>query len=136
MRRSVITIVVGLGIASAIGCAFVDSSESISKSVSSPFESSSASSGGGDQASNDAPEQPVARQAYADELRRLGATYAHRPGEIGALRIQVSKLATARGITNWEADALTCTSLVEGARAGHMSPAQEIAFSHEICPPQ
>lgn len=136
MHRRPVTLLAGFALLSSLGCVLFDSSESISKSVGSPFESSSASSDGGDSASRRTPEPVVATNAYADDLRRLAATYADDPGELGALRSQVSKLASARGITDWEADPLTCASLVDGARTGRMTPARQAAFANEICPPR
>jgi len=136
MHLHPIALLAGFGLISSLGCALLDSSGSISESVSSPFESSSASSDGEDGASSHTPEHPAARMAYANDVQRLATTYAEAPGEIDALRSQVSKLASARGITDWEADELTCTSLVDGTRAGRMSPAQQAAFSNEICPPR
>jgi hypothetical protein len=133
VSRNLIALFVSLALASAFGCAI---SESISNSISSPFKSSSKSSSPDDEGPSEEHKQQEAKLSYSDDVRQLAETYTRSGGEIGALRSHVSKLASARGITNWETDSVTCTSLAEGARSGGMTPEQQITFSNEICPPQ
>lgn len=92
------------------GCAISESIGSISDSVSSPFEWSSASlssSSGED-------------SAYRQDVSELTVAYATHGGDLDAFRHGVGELALERGITSWETDPLTCASIGYGvARADY-----------------
>ena len=131
-------------ISGGTGCAASNSSGSISDSISSPSDwskSSSKSSGsssdssGGDNGSSDkgeAPEAPAQTRTYQQDVTQVAYTYAIQGGDIHALRGAVAKLAVQRGLTNWEADPLTCESIGRGlARAG-MSAEDFAGFSQEL----
>jgi hypothetical protein len=84
-------------------CSLSNSSGSISDSVSSPFEWSSSSSGGGG-------------NAYRDDVSDYTVAYLEEGGDILAFRRGVGQIAHRHGITNWEADLLTCASIGYGLR--------------------
>jgi len=96
-----------LGIAAGLalsfaGCSFSHSSASISESVSSPFTSSSKSSGsGGD-------------EEYAQDVRDATAAHILAGGDAAALRQRVGALAAEHGISNWEASAPTYEAIGSG----------------------
>src|SRR3990172_8816160 len=89
------------------GCSISYSVESLSKSVSSPFTSSSRSSG--------EEEDP----AYQEEVRGFAAGFARSGGDANAFRRGVASIAERRGIHDWEDDDQTCRAIGSGlARAG------------------
>ena len=125
-----------LGLLLAMGCSISNSSESISKSISSPFKWSSASSDSSsddDGAAPDQPEPPQQTEAYGADIRQVSATYARSGGEVDALRSQLSSIAAARGITNWDADHVTCRNIGEGIRLGGMDADQLETFAGQVC---
>ena len=100
--------------AAAVGCSISKSSESLSKSVSSPFKSSASSSGES--------EDP----AYQDEVRSFAAGFAHSGGDATAFRRGVASIAERRGIHDWEDDDQTCRAIGAGlAQAGLSQSAAE-----------
>jgi hypothetical protein len=121
---------VTLMLAVGTGCSFSKSSESISDSISSPSKSSSESSSGDDDEA--APETPQDAASYGEDVTQLAATYAKSGGDIGAFRTAVSKLATKRGITNWEVDATTCTAIGKGVAKAGMQEAEFVEFSKDL----
>lgn len=97
------------------GCSFSYSSKSISKIVSSPFKSSSKSSG------SSSPEQ-----AYQADVSDYTAAYIKSGGNTTKLKAGISAVAEKRGITDWENDESTYTGLGEGLkRAGVNQPTLE-----------
>jgi hypothetical protein len=90
------------------GCSISHSVESLSNSVSSPFESSSAPSGGDEE---DA--------AYQEEVSGFAAGFAASGGDATAFRRGVASIAERRGIHDWEDDDPTCRAIGAGLeRAG------------------
>ena len=118
-------------LAVGVGCSISKSSGSISDSISSPSKSSSrlSGSGGDDEA---APEAPQDTASYQEDVSQLAFTYAKSGGDIGAFRSAVSKLATQRGITNWEVDATTSTAIGSGVAKAGMQEADFAAFSKDL----
>lgn len=112
------------------GCSFAKSSESISDSISSPSKSSSDSSGGGDDSGK--PETPQDAASYEADVAQLAGTYAKSGGDIGAFRSGVSKLATQRGITNWETDPTTCQAVGKGVGQAGMGTDAFQKFSKDL----
>ena len=89
------------------GCSISYSVESLSKSVSSPFRSSSRSSG------------EEADPAYQEEVRSFAAGFARSGGDATAFRRGIASIAERRGIHDWEDDDQTCCAIGSGlARAG------------------
>ncbi|HME70396.1 MAG TPA: putative lipoprotein, partial [Myxococcota bacterium] len=72
-------------------CSFSDSSGSISKSVSSPFKSSSDSSGN-------------SQAAYREDVRDYTASYVRSGGDFDAFERKIGSVAAKHGITDWELD--------------------------------
>lgn len=109
-------LIAGLAIA-PLGCALSNSSDSISTSISSPFESSSGSS--------DA-------VAYREDVREATYAYVRSGGELPAYQRRVGDLAEQRGITNWEEDEFTCASIGEGLRKAELQQAEARAFAARL----
>src|SRR3972149_5479513 len=97
-------------IAAATGCSISYSSESLSKSVSSPFKWSSSSSGEADD------------PAYQEEVRSFAAGFARSGGDASAFRRGVASIAERRGIQDWEDDDQTRRAIRGGARGGSGGP--------------
>jgi hypothetical protein len=94
--------------APAVGCSFSDSSKSISNSVSSPFKSSSESSGG---------DEPAA-SAYLRDVEALGFAFAGAGGEPEGLLREVGRVARAHGVSDWESVPATYRAIGAGLRRG------------------
>ena len=105
--RITLLLLAGLTLAFATGCSFVDSSGSISDSISSPSKSISNSSSGDDDDEAPAPETPQDTASYRQDVSQLTVTYLKSGGDLDAFTSAIAKLAKARGVTNWEADADT-----------------------------
>ena len=118
-------LLVGLTLAFTTGCSFSDSSGSISDSISSPSKSISNSSSGDDDEAP-APEKPQDTASYRQDVSQLTVTYLKSGGEIDAFTSEISKLAKARGVTDWEADADTNQAIGVGAGTAGL---QEDAFN-------
>jgi len=102
-RRYVAVPVLALAVA---GCSFSDSSASISKSVSSPLTSSSASSG--------------SDESYKEDVRDATAAHIAAGGDAAELRVRIGALAEEQGISNWEASESTNRAIGAGlAKAGY-----------------
>ena len=106
--------------AGAAGCSISASSESLSKSVSSPFQSSSDSSGEA--------EDP----AYQDEVRSFAAGFAHSGGDATAFRRGVASIAERRGIHDWEDDDQTCRAIGAGLAQARLSPNAAEALAGDL----
>ncbi len=128
--RAPIALVLLVTAAALSGCSFAKSSESISDSISSPSKSSSDSSGGGDDSGK--PETPQDAASYEADVAQLAGTYAKAGGDIGAFRSAVSKLATQRGITNWETDPTTCQAIGRGVGTAGMGGEAFQKFSKDL----
>ena len=128
--RQLIVLVLLVTVAALFGCSFAKSSESISDSISSPSKSSSDSSHGGHDSGK--PETPQDAASYEADVVQLSGTYAKTGGDIGAFRSAVSKLATQRGITNWETDPTTCQAIGRGVAAAGMGADAFRKFSKDL----
>jgi hypothetical protein len=102
----------------AIGCSFSDSSVSISKSISSPFQSSSASS-----PSSEAYQSDVADYTYA---------YAISGGQIDTFMKGLGGVAEKHGVTNWEADDATYIGIGQGLGKAKFTQTQVDVFAKNI----
>ena len=128
--RVLIALVLLATTAALSGCSFAKSSESISDSISSPSKSSSDSSHGGNDSGK--PEAPQDAASYQADVAQLAGTYAKTGGDIGAFRSAVSKLATQRGITNWETDPTTCQAIGRGVGTAGMGAEAFQKFSKDL----
>lgn len=93
--------------------------EGSSASISSPFESSSASS---------TPAKPEDKtdeqQAYLRDIRDFTAAQLKRSDDLGEFRKQLSKVAKKHGVTDWEARASTWVGIGEGIETAGMPSTQ------------
>jgi len=97
------TLLLSLGLALLPACSSFSAS---SKIVSSPFVSSSSSSGGD--------------QAYREDVRDYTAAHVQSGGTVDELRRQIGELATKHGITDWENNESTFLAIGAGlAKAGY-----------------
>lgn len=102
------------------GCAISNSVQSISNSVSSPFEWSSSSSGGGGTA------------MYREDVERLTLARVRAGGDVQALRGGIADLAREQGITDWAADAPTLEGIAAGLRAAGLDEAARRDFTARL----
>ena len=106
-RRVALACAIGGLLLAPAGCSISYSSERLSKSVSSPFESSSGSSG---------EEEDT---AYRDEVASFAAGFAGSGGDVTTFQRGMSSIAERRGIHDWEDDDPTCRAIGVGLhRAG------------------
>jgi hypothetical protein len=93
----------------AAGCSFIDSSQSISKSIGSSFESSSSSSPGSSES------------AYREDVRDY--TYANvRSIDDGPSFLRgLGPIAQKHGVSNWAADSTTWVGIGEGLAKAKVS---------------
>jgi hypothetical protein len=122
--RITLLLLTGLALAFMTGCSFSESSGSISDSISSPSKSISNSSSGDDDEAP-APETPQDTASYRQDVSQLTVTYIKNGGDIGAFTSAISKLAKARGVSDWGADADTSQAIGVGAGTAGL---QEQAF--------
>ncbi len=104
----------------AAGCSISYSSESLSKSVSSPFKSSSNSSGEADD------------PAYQDEVRSFAAGFARSGSDATAFRRGVASIAERRGIHDWEDDDQTCRAIGAGLAQAELGESQAEALAGDL----
>ena len=102
--------------ASSAGCS------SISDSISSPFESSSASS-----RSLESKESKFRR-----DVEDYTATYARSDGDLAAFQQGIAGLAASRGVSNWENDPKTYEAVGKGLRKANASPGKVEAYITSI----
>lgn len=105
-----------IALGTAMGCSFADSSASISKSVSSPFTSSSKSSGGGEEAE------------YSADVRDATAAHLAARGASEDLRLRVANIAGEHGISNWEASEITYRAVGAGLAKAKYREVEADAF--------
>jgi hypothetical protein len=104
----------------AAGCSISKSSESLSKSISSPFESSSKSSPGSKEA------------AFRNDVRDLTATQVSGGSNFDSLERGISSLAKKHGITDWEASQTTYEGVGEGLAKAKLNQAQLLAYQEHF----
>ena len=130
LDRASLAFAAALAVASA-GCSISHSVKSISDSVSSPFRSSSKSSGGGEDDS-----------AYRDEVATYTAGYASAGGDAAAFRRGIASIAEKRGIHDWQDDDATCRAIGAGLKKAGLTStqasqqAQSIAGDEQDCAKQ
>ncbi|MEM7410160.1 MAG: putative lipoprotein [Myxococcota bacterium] len=124
MHRIILVSLLSLALAPVLGCSISASSETVSDSISSPFRwlASSSPSGGGD-------------SAYRQDITDHTLVYARSGGSLDAYRQGLTRLATANGITNWEADALTTWRIGHGLQRAEYDEAEVEAFAEQLFGP-
>ena len=106
LARTALLALVPLAAGCSISNSLSASSESSSKVVSSPFESSSSS-------------LKSAETRYREGVRDHTVSYVRSGGSVEALQTQIADLARQRGISDWQASNATWEGVGEGlARAG------------------
>lgn len=98
-----------------------NSSETLSDSISSPFDWSSGSSksSGGD-------------SAYRQDVSDYTVAFVRDGGDLDAFRTGLGRLAEQRGITNWEADSFTCASIGLGLQQARLDRAAALRFGQQL----
>ena len=129
--RTFLVLFVSVALATALGCSISDSSGSFSDSISSPSTSISNSSSGDDEPAP-APETMQDVSSYRNDISQLAVTYIKSGGDLDAFRSAVSDLATARGLTDWEADADTTQAIGVGAGTAGLDEAAFVSFSDQL----
>ncbi len=119
MQRHWLTLVPSIAL--LFGCSFSDSSETLSNSISSPFDwsSSSSDSSGGD-------------SAYRQDVSDYTIAFTRQAGDLDAFRQGLGRLAERRGITNWEEDSFTCASIGLGLQRAQLELAAAERFGVDL----
>jgi hypothetical protein len=120
LRPGLRRLALGLALAALPACSISHSVESLSNSVSSPFESSSASSGG--------EEDP----AYQEEVSGFAAGFAASGGDATAFRRGVASIAERRGIHDWEDDDPTCRAIGAGLQRARLGESRAEGLAGEL----
>jgi hypothetical protein len=119
MLRAKYLVPVMILLAAPIGCSFSDSSASISQSISSPFQSSSASS-------------PAGAEAYRNDVADYTYAYVISGGQFDTFMKGLASVAERHGITNWEADDATYVGVGQGLAKAKFTPAQVEVFAKNV----
>ena len=119
MYRKLSFLVFTLALAAITGCLASQSSETISDSISSPFESSSGALGANS-------------LAYREDVGDYTVAYLHWGGDLDAYRLGMTALANNRGISNWEEDAFTCRSIELGLQRANLDEAAIQSFARNL----
>ncbi len=108
--------------ATALGCSFSYSSESISDSVSASSRSVSASSESSSPASDT---QRAKRDAlYEEDVRDFTAAYVRRGGDLAVFQRGLAEVALRHGVSDWEAVPATWSGVGAGLRRAQASESQ------------
>lgn len=116
--RAKYVVPVMLLLTTAIGCSFSDSSASISKSISSPFQSSSGSS-------------PSA-EAYQNDVADYTYAYVISGGQFDTFIKGLGGVAERHGVTNWEADDATYIGIGQGLGKAKFTQTQLDVFAKNV----
>lgn len=108
MRRTVLMLAVPL-LAAATGCS------SISDSISSPFEWSSASFASSSRSSSGA------RESYRDDLRDYTAAYVQSGGDFTTFTRGIANVAAKHGVSDWDADDDTYEGIGAGLKKANQT---------------
>ncbi len=111
---------VSLMMIAPLACSFSTSSDSISASVSSPFESSSSSSPG------------ASERAFQADVRDFTEAFATSGNDFRAFQADLGKLAQKHGIIDWETNMATYTAIGEGLAKAKVNEAKLLAYKTNI----
>jgi len=100
-------------------CSLSASSASISDSISSPFKSSSDSSGD-------------SHAAYQADVRDYTAAYIRSGGDYDTFERKIGNVAAQHGITDWELDSGTYLAIGQGLRKGGLKPIELAAWKSNL----
>ncbi len=116
--RAVTLLFASLALAVSMGCSFSASSESSSDILSSPFKSSSKSSGGD------------VESAYREEAAGYTSAYAAAGmGDKASFQRGLSEIAARQGISDWEANPGTWTSVGRGLASADIDEEQVVDYA-------
>ena len=120
-RRVALAFVLGGLLLAPGACSISYSSESLSKSISSPFESSSASSGDDEEDS-----------AYQEEISNFAAGFAGSGGDTATFQRGMASIAQRRGISDWEDDDPTCRAIGDGLHEAGLGEGRAEALAGDL----
>ncbi len=106
-------------------CSISNSSETLSNSISSPFEWSSDSS-------DSSSDSSAGDSAYRQDVSDYTVAFATGDGDLDAFRSGLRLLSERRGVTNWEEDGLTLASIGQGLNEAGWKPDAMRAFAQEL----
>lgn len=95
---------------------------SISDSISSPFESSSASLASSSRSSGSS--SPARRESYRNDVRDYTAAYVKSSQDLDAFRRGIADIASKHKVSDWESDMDTYVGIGAGLRKANVKPAQ------------
>jgi hypothetical protein len=104
-----------------LGCSFYYSSESSSKSLSSPCRSSGSSS-----------KSEEKKEAYRDDVRDFTAAYAGESSELAGFESGLGDVARRHGVTDWEADDATYAAIGAGLQRARVSAAERTRWEQAV----
>lgn len=119
LARVALAVLATLSIAAGCG-SFSASSESVSKIISSPITSLSASSGS-------SPED-----SYKEEVRDFTAAHVQQGGTSDVLMRELGKIAERHGITNWESSEATFRAIGAGLAKAQRNQAEVDAYKANL----
>jgi hypothetical protein len=118
-RRLCLAVAAALVLASALGCSFSYSSESISDSSKGSSDSSGSSSGEKDAA------------AFRDDVTTYTAAWVAAGGRaVEGFFGGLGELARKRGVSDWEGEPATWEAIGRGLGRSDLSEAERIAYAH------
>jgi hypothetical protein len=120
LRRSALACALGALLLAPLGCSISYSSESLSKSASSPFKSSSSSSGEADD------------PAYQEEVASFTAGFSGSGGDTATFQRGVASIAARRGISLWEDDDQTCRAIGKGLHKAGLDKGRAEAMAGDL----
>jgi hypothetical protein len=121
MKRSLVWVAVAAVVAGSTACSISNSSETLSDSMSSPFDWSSSSS-----------DSSVGDSAYRQDVSDYTVAFARDSRDYDAFRAGLRQLSETHGITNWEDDAFTCASIGLGLQHARLGSAQALRFGEDL----
>lgn len=127
---SILALAMSVGLS---GCVFLDSSGSFSDSSGSVSDSSGSGSQSSESSSGSS--SGGSNQAYREDVRDLAIAIARLDQQPEALRRGISELALARGISDWEAVAMTYAAVGEGLGQVGVTEAQLLAYQTALARP-
>lgn len=120
VRLLVLACALGALLLAPLGCSLSYSSESLSKSASSPFKSSSSSSGETDD------------PAYQEEVASYTAGFAGSGGDTTTFQRGVASIAERRGIHDWQDDDQTCRAIGKGLHKAGLDKGRAEALAGDL----
>jgi hypothetical protein len=122
MKRNLVGVAVAaILLAGTTSCSISNSSETLSDSMSSPFDWSSSSS-----------DSSMGDSAYRQDVSDYTVAFTRDARDYDAFRTGLRQLAETHGITNWEEDAFTCASVGLGLQRADLDRADALHFGEDL----